>query len=136
MHNFLTISEATSIAIHSLAFIARDNSYSNATNIANSANFSRNHLSKILQLLTKHGYLMSERGPSGGFKMLKPASEITILEIFDLIDGNHEATKCAKNGNSCSFPVCVYGDIIQKANIMLTDYFRTRTIADIINNKS
>jgi Rrf2 family protein len=132
MHNFLSISEAASIAIHSLAFIARDNSYSNATNIANSANFSRNHLSKILQLLTKHGYLMSERGPSGGFKMLKSPSEITVLEIFELIDGNHDYTKCAKSGNSCSFAVCVYGDVIQRANIMITDYFRTRTIADIV----
>lgn len=133
MHNFLTISEAASIAIHSLAFIARDNSYSNATNIAKSANFSRNHLSKILQLLTKHGYLLSERGPSGGFKMLKSPSEITVLEIFELIDGNQEYTKCARNGNGCSFPVCVYGDVIERANKMLTDYFRSRTIADIVS---
>jgi Rrf2 family protein len=132
MHNFLSISEAASIAIHSLAFIARDNSYSNATNIANSANFSRNHLSKILQQLTKHGYLMSERGPSGGFKLLKDPSEITVLEIFELIDGSQEHHKCAKDGKECSFPNCVYGDVIQRANIMLTDYFRNRTIADIV----
>lgn len=132
MHNFLTISEAASIAIHSLAFIARDNSYSNATNIANSANFSRNHLSKILQLLTKHGYLMSERGPSGGFKMLKQASDITVLEIFELIDGNHETNYCTKDGTSCSFQICVYGNVIQRANLMISDYFRSRTIADIV----
>ena len=134
MHNFLTISEAASIAIHSLAFIARDNTYSNATNIANSANFSRNHLLKILQQLTKHGYLMSERGPSGGFKMLKPASEITVLEIFELIDGNQDYSKCSRSGTECSFPVCVYGDVIQRANIMITDYFKSRTIADIVTN--
>ena len=133
MHNFLTISEAASIAIHSLAFIAKDNSYSNATNIANSADFSRNHLSKILQQLTKHGYLLSERGPSGGFKLLKPASEITLLEIFKLIDGSHENTKCSRNGTHCSFPVCVYGDVIDRANSMITDYFNSRTIADIIS---
>ena len=75
---------------------------------------------------------MSERGPSGGFKMLKSPSEITVLEIFELIDGNHDYTKCAKSGNNCSFTVCVYGDVIQRANTMITDYFRTRTIADIV----
>jgi Rrf2 family protein len=134
MHNFLSISEAASIAIHSLAFIARDNSYSNATNIANSANFSRNHLSKILQLLTKHGYLMSERGPSGGFKLIKSPADITVYEIFELIDGTQEQHKCSNDGKTCSFPICVYGDVIGRANSMLTDYFMKRTIADIIKN--
>jgi Rrf2 family protein len=134
MYNFLAISEATTIAIHSLAFIASNNSYLNATNIANKTNFSRNHLSKVLQQLTKHGYLISERGPSGGFRLSKPASEITLLEIFELIDGNHEQTRCSKNGKDCSFKVCVYGNVIDKANIMITDYFKSRTIAEIVKS--
>ena len=67
--------------------------------------------------------------------MLKLPSEITLLEIFELIDGNHEYTKCSREGKDCSFPTCVYGDVIQRANLMLTDYFRNRTIADIVTRR-
>jgi Rrf2 family protein len=134
MHNYLLISEASSIAIHSLSFIERDDSYSNASKIASNTNLSRNYLLKILLLLTKHGYLQSERGSSRGFKMLKPAYEITLPEIFELIDGNQKISNCAKVGQECSFKCCVYGDIVQRSNLMLTDYFKTRTLAHIINN--
>ncbi len=45
------------------------------------------HLLKILQQLVRAQVLSSERGPAGGFVLRKPASEISLLEIVEAIEG-------------------------------------------------
>lgn len=45
------------------------------------------HLLKVLQQLVKSRILSSERGPSGGFALRKPANKITMLEIVESIEG-------------------------------------------------
>jgi Rrf2 family protein len=45
------------------------------------------YLIKILQRLTRDGILSSIRGPSGGFRLARPASDISLLEIVEAIDG-------------------------------------------------
>lgn len=45
------------------------------------------HLLKILQQLVRAQLLNSERGPAGGFALRRPASEITLLDIIEAIEG-------------------------------------------------
>ena len=77
MNKLINISEASSIAIHSLVLIAKLDQHINATQISKLTGFSKNHLSKILQMLVKHGYLKSNRGPKGGFFLIRKPQEIT-----------------------------------------------------------
>ena len=44
-------------------------------------------LGKILQVLSKHKLLNSTKGPHGGFSLGKPAENISLLEIVQIIDG-------------------------------------------------
>jgi Rrf2 family protein len=44
-------------------------------------------LLKILQQLVRSRILASERGPSGGFRLRRPAEDISLLEIIEAIDG-------------------------------------------------
>ena len=55
--------------------------------IAGACGIPSGHLLKILQQLVRAQILSSERGPAGGFVLRKPASEITLLEIVEAIDG-------------------------------------------------
>lgn len=45
------------------------------------------HLLKILQQLVRAQILASERGPSGGFALRRPASAVSLLDIVEAIDG-------------------------------------------------
>ena len=45
------------------------------------------YLLQILQQLAKAGILTSKKGPRGGFNLARPAKEITMLEIIEVIDG-------------------------------------------------
>jgi Rrf2 family protein len=44
-------------------------------------------LAKIFQLLGKAGVVKSRRGAKGGFSLTRPASQITVKEVIEAIDG-------------------------------------------------
>ena len=51
-------------------------------------------LSKVLQKLVHTGLLVSEQGVNGGYRLARPASEITTLEVIRAIDGPIILTQC------------------------------------------
>ncbi len=132
MNKLINLSEASSIAIHSLALIAKVDQHINANSIAKLTGFSKNHLSKILQMLVKHGYLNSHRGPKGGFYLSKSADKITLLEFYELIEGRSTDTLCTDHNPSCPFLDCIYGDIMEEISQIFIKAFGSRTIADVL----
>lgn len=69
--------------------------------IATEQNIPKHFLSKILQLLVKHKLLVSMKGPTGGFKLSRPANDITIIEVVKAIDGLDIFSQCG-----IGFKVC------------------------------
>jgi Rrf2 family protein len=59
-------------------------------------------LAKILQDLTYKGLLVSQKGPTGGFALAKPAKEITLYDIIDAIDGTSFTQNCVLGFSECS----------------------------------
>jgi Rrf2 family protein len=59
-------------------------------------------LAKILQDLTYKGLLISQKGPTGGFALAKPAKDITLFQIVEAIDGTDITSKCVLGFPECS----------------------------------
>jgi|AMQJ01.1.fsa_nt_gi Rrf2 family protein len=59
-------------------------------------------LGKILQILAKNKLLNSTKGPNGGFSLRKPAEEISLLNIVEIIDGLDLFTNCLIGLRTCS----------------------------------
>jgi Rrf2 family protein len=59
-------------------------------------------LAKILQDLAYKGLLKSQKGPSGGFALAKPAKDITLYHIIEAIDGTDLTSKCLLGFPECS----------------------------------
>lgn len=131
MNKLINISEASSIAIHSLALIAKLDQHINATQISKLTGFSKNHLSKILQMLVKHGYLQSNRGPKGGFFLIRNPQEISLLEIYELIEGKASNKHCHGHSSVCPFMDCIYGDVVEEMRQFFTKAFGNRYLSDI-----
>jgi Rrf2 family protein len=103
------ISGAASPAIYSLALIASVIVRPDTKQIADILQVSQNHLSKILQALDKNEYLESIQGSGGGFTFAKNASEISILEIYQLIEGNVDCQFCGIAENTFPFINFIFG---------------------------
>ncbi len=59
-------------------------------------------LGKILQNLAKHKILLSSKGPHGGFSLATSAKDISIMDIFEIIDGKDYFEKCLIGVQSCT----------------------------------
>jgi Rrf2 family protein len=59
-------------------------------------------VAKILQSLTRKGFLTSLKGPTGGFALALPPKEITLFQIVEAIDGTDLIRRCVLGFPECS----------------------------------
>jgi Rrf2 family protein len=128
MAKVVTISEAASLAIHAVVLIASSDKLINVNQIADATAASRNHLAKVMQRLGKQGIVTSSRGPTGGFKLKRPANELTLYDIYESIEGPIEIQGCPLERPICPFDKCLMGGIIHRVTHDLKKYLQAETI--------
>jgi len=89
------------------------------------------HLSKVLHRLTRVGLLISTRGPKGGFALCREPESVSLLEVFEAIEGPVEPAACLFGIPLCDGANCVLGKIIVDINNTLFEYLAEKTLADI-----
>jgi len=52
------------------------------------------YLAKHLQALARAEVLETVKGPRGGYRLARPAAEITVLDVVEAIDGDEPAFRC------------------------------------------
>lgn len=132
MSKIFNLSEAASIAIHGMVLIARAESGINAVKIAEYTGLSKNHISKVLQRLVKDDFLKSVRGPSGGFTLKRKAEEISLLNIYESIEGTIEIKECPLDYAVCNYDKCVMGNVVNKMTIEFRSYLNSQTLSDYL----
>ncbi|MBW6492668.1 MAG: Rrf2 family transcriptional regulator [Lentimicrobium sp.] len=132
MAKVVHISEAASLAVHSMALISGSTEMMNVNQIAALTHSSRNHLAKVMQILVKNNLLDSVRGPKGGFTLKGDPKKITLLEIYELIEGSLEHQYCGIGEQKCPFKICVFGGLADKFSREFVEYLRTTTLSKLI----
>lgn len=62
--------------------------------IAHAHGLSHNHLTKVISLLSREGYLHTARGRSGGVRLARPADSITVGEVVRDTEDGFELADC------------------------------------------
>lgn len=52
------------------------------------------YMAKHMQALTRAGVVESVRGPRGGYRLARPASDISLWDIVEAIEGEDHAFRC------------------------------------------
>ena len=128
MSRLFALSEASSIALHGLVLIAKSKEGLNVVDIAGKIDSSKHHVAKVLQRLVKAGLLTSHRGPGGGFHLKKEPKEIALLEIYEIIEGKINITKCPLDKPICAFDKCIINNITGKMTEEFKDYLKGQTL--------
>jgi Rrf2 family iron-sulfur cluster assembly transcriptional regulator len=91
-------------------------------------------LAKIFQHLSRSGLIRSHRGARGGFSLARPATEITVKELLEAIQGPICFSKCLSHSDDCvRQDDCRLRDVMQKAQDNSLKVFTQKTLADLIS---
>jgi Rrf2 family nitric oxide-sensitive transcriptional repressor len=70
--------------------------------IAREFSISRNHLMKVIQNLADAGFIVTRRGAGGGFRLARPAEEITVGAVVRVLEARHALVECFQaDGGTC-----------------------------------
>ena len=131
-----TISEAASIALHAMILLAaKGDTPATSAQIAETFEVSDNHCAKVMQRLTKSGLVRAVRGPGGGFRLARPAGEITMLMVFEAIEGPLEESTCLFKDAKCAPGGCVFGGLLNRINGLVREHFEPLTLRNIIDGR-
>ncbi|MBT4362972.1 MAG: Rrf2 family transcriptional regulator [Desulfobacteraceae bacterium] len=131
------LSKTSKYAIRALIFLEL---YSNAENkvgikkIAGELDIPSPFLGKILQMLVKHQLLGSTKGPHGGFCLNKPAIDISLMEVVEIIDGKETFDNCVIRTSPCDGDrPCSMHHKLAPLRSEMKSLFTTETIADLVS---
>lgn len=132
MANIVHLSEAASIGLHALIIIAKGQGMVNVQQIADLTGSSKHHVAKVMQRLTKEKMVISSRGPNGGFLLAKLPNEISLLHIFEAIEGKMDVPKCPADHQICPFDKCLLDNVTQRMTMQFKEYIQNQTIEDYL----
>jgi len=132
MSKIVSLTEAASIALHGMIIVAKSEKMANVVQIAELTGSSKHHVAKIFQRLVKDNYLESHRGPSGGFTLKRKPTEISLLEIYESIEGKIEVTTCPLDKSICPFGLCIMDNVTRKMTVDFRTHLQGHTLADYL----
>ena len=123
MSSVLRVSDAASIGLHAMVLLAakapgtaRGPLLSNHE-IASTLNVSEAHLSKVLQRLAKAGLVTSTRGPKGGFGLPPGGEKVSLLDVYEVIEGPLKPSDCLLATRICGGGGnCIFGGLLKTLN--------------------
>lgn len=93
----------TDFGLRALMRLAGEPTRSFSTNeIAAEFGISRNHLSKVVRDLADGGFVATQRGAGGGFRLARPPQKITLGQVVRALEQRHALVECFReDGGDC-----------------------------------
>jgi len=109
------------------------NNYVTIKSISERQEISSKYLEQIISTLSRAGFVRSERGSQGGYKLARPAEEYTIGAILRLIEGSLVPVACMDDEpNQCPrCGTCVTLDIWKQIDEAVSNVVDNITLADL-----
>jgi Rrf2 family protein len=90
-------------------FARQGDSITSTTELAEAYHMPRSVVANLLKEFTKAELLESRRGQNGGYRLARPAAEITLLDVLNVIDGPVHLIDCAVGEDLVT--ACDYEDV-------------------------
>ncbi|MDE2136192.1 MAG: Rrf2 family transcriptional regulator [Gammaproteobacteria bacterium] len=98
---------------------------------------SESHLTKVVNHLGKHGWLVNVRGRGGGMRLACPAADISVGAVVRSAEAAGALVECFKpRGNRCVItPVCALRGVLAEALEGFYAALDGTTLCDITRNR-
>jgi len=97
---------------------------------------SLSYLEQLFAKLRRHGLVESTRGPGGGYRLGKPATDVSVADIIFAVDEPIDATNCAGKANCDNDHRCMTHDLWASLNRHMVDYLDSVSLASLVSQQS
>jgi Rrf2 family iron-sulfur cluster assembly transcriptional regulator len=77
----------------------------------------------------------SARGPGGGYRLSRPASEISVSDIIHAVDESVDARKCAGKANCQGGDECLSHELWSGLSATIDSFLKSITLQDIVDKR-
>ena len=130
----MKLSTRTRYAARALVEIARHGGVPVAVKvISDSQRISLKYLENLMKDLKKHHLVKSFRGVDGGYVLTRDPGQVTILDIYNAVEGEVEMVECVTDAASCDFiDQCPTNTVWKGLSVVVRDYLSRYTIEELL----
>jgi Rrf2 family transcriptional regulator, nitric oxide-sensitive transcriptional repressor len=120
-------------ALRVLVYLATHEGIVRTSDISQAYNISRNHLVRVVQTLSRSGFVKVSPGRTGGIRLARAAAEINIGQVFRATEPSMNLVECFNvHTNTCPIaPVCGLKPILREASESFTSVLDKYTLSDV-----
>jgi Rrf2 family protein len=107
-----------------------------AQELARESQVPLDYLSKVLNSLAKAGIVSGQRGRGGGFQTIRPATQLTVLEVISAVDPFKRIRTCPLGLKAHGVNLCPLHRKLDDAMKTVEDVFASTTIASVCEGVS
>jgi len=134
----LRISKLTDYGTFLLAHLAANEAdVRSAADVASATGIALPTVSKLLKSLARSGLVVSTRGANGGYKLSRPARDISAADVIDALEGPVSITECSSVGSLCEHEgVCSVSGAWQRINVAIRRALDDVSLNDLLRSNS
>lgn len=133
----LRLTNAADYAIRAMIHLAciPEDGVAMASDIARIHGIPASFAAKILRSLVRAGLLRSTRGVKGGFALARPATEITLLDVVEAIEGPLGIVDCTSEPCACGLAdECPAHPVWANVQAKIAELLRAATLEDLVSS--
>ena len=113
---------------------ARPEDVLSASELAERAGLETPTVSKLLKPLAQVGLVEGFRGANGGYRLARPAGEISLIEIVEAMEGPLGMTECSVHAGNCGIEdQCGVRANWRRINDVVVEALRSVTLAQMLS---
>ena len=105
------------------------------TEIATRQTISLSYLEQLFSRLRKAGMVKGVRGPGGGYKLSRAATEINIADIITAVDEPIDSTKCEGKGDCQDGQSCLTHDLWMGLSEQIRNYLKGISLGELLERR-
>jgi FeS assembly SUF system regulator len=119
------------------ALAARPDAVLSAAELAERAGLEMPTVAKLLKPLAQAGLVEGFRGTNGGYRLARAASQISLVEIVEAMEGPLGMTECSVHAGACGIEhSCGVRANWRRINDVVADALRSVTLAQMLDTPS
>jgi Rrf2 family protein len=135
----MQLSRKADYALRGVAYVAqlKKGELASIGRIARSRGIPREFLAKILKELTRAGILVSFQGVTGGYRLAKPAKDVSFLDVVEAMEGPVAVNLCVDGGhcNCTREKGCEIRPFFIKQQDQITKALKRQTFSNMMSGR-